>query len=83
MGTFTNMEGLKAKDECSICPEGFYCVGLGLTTPSGLCQAGHFCPPGSIHPDEGDCPKGHYCPEGCGAPLLCPSGGNAWRSAPI
>merc|ERR1712198_7590 len=74
LSTYASEVGLKAESECKTCPPGHYCVGFGLTKPSGPCNAGYFCPSGSIHPDEEDCAKGSYCPEGTAKPIECPAG---------
>jgi len=74
LSTYASEVGLKAESECKTCPAGHYCVGFGLTKPSGPCKAGYFCPSGSVHPDEEDCTKGSYCPSGTGKPINCPAG---------
>jgi hypothetical protein len=40
VGTFNNVTGLKADNECTDCTGGFYCGSVGLTSESGTCWAG-------------------------------------------
>ncbi|XP_028665392.2 signal peptide, CUB and EGF-like domain-containing protein 1 [Erpetoichthys calabaricus] len=73
-GTFSNVRGLTAVNECQACPAGFYCVVAGLVMPSGPCHAGYYCPPGQQLSTAYICPTGHYCPEKSPKPLICASG---------
>ena len=72
-GSYNNVTGIKSEDECTVCPGGWYCEGLGLTWPSGLCGEGYYCPPGSSQkePPDNFCPVGNYCPAGVSQPLPC------------
>jgi hypothetical protein len=46
-GTFSNVENLRAVEECEPCLAGQYCEKSGLTAPTGPCAAGFFCGSGS------------------------------------
>jgi hypothetical protein len=59
------------------CSGGYYCPGLGATTPDqNICPAGKYCPPGSITPTP--CPIGTYGPSqgatDVTACIACPPG---------
>lgn len=82
-GTFNPSLGLKAIDECTLCTNGSYCPGWGLTAPEGLCSPGTYCASGASTPtgdigilggDSEDCPPGSYCPLGVQFPIKCPAG---------
>ena len=49
-GTWNNGTGLSSADECTLCPNGYYCATDGLDAPSGPCSAGHFCRLGATTP---------------------------------
>ena len=42
-GYFGNETGVKRSVECTECPGGEYCAGVGKTAPTGLCDAGFYC----------------------------------------
>jgi hypothetical protein len=50
-GTLNNITGLRSADECTICPQGFFCGTVGLAVPSGPCAEGFFCGLGAIKSD--------------------------------
>ena len=80
IGTYNNMTGLRAFNECAPCTPGFYCPYQGIVQPTLPCAAGHFCELGSIEPSPVAqtygylCPVGHYCPQGTPAPVPCAAG---------
>lgn len=43
--TYRGYTGGGSKEDCFVCPAGYFCSGTGLITPSGACQAGSvsFC----------------------------------------
>ena len=43
IGTYGNSTRLRRSQECTPCPGGQFCDGLGLPRPRGLCDAGFFC----------------------------------------
>eukprot|EP01135_Chromosphaera_perkinsii_P006890 Nk52_evm45s621 gene=Nk52_evmTU45s621 len=79
-GTYGATLGLRRSQECTPCPGGKFCLGLGASVPTGNCDAGFYCiskasassPPNDI--TGGLCPKGGYCPVGSAAPVKCPIG---------
>ncbi|KAL8271281.1 hypothetical protein Esti_004796 [Eimeria stiedai] len=82
-GTFSKVEGLHDRSQCTICSPGKYCGEAGLAKPNGDCKAGYYCQAGARIPNyedqawpagSGKCPPGHYCPEGSAAPTRCPPG---------
>ncbi|XP_070551141.1 neurogenic locus notch homolog protein 1-like [Ptychodera flava] len=80
IGTFNNITGLTAEEECSPCLGGYYCGQPGLVYPITPCSPGYYCRRSAegAAPDQlGDaniCPVGHYCPEGTTEPITCPAG---------
>jgi len=82
IGTFSNVTGLKAGNECSACSPGSYCDVLGLLSPTNLCKQGFYCTSGSINAfgqlktlNTVGCTAGYtanssYCPPG----HYCPDG---------
>ena len=80
LGTYGNSTGLRASTDCTPCPGGYYCDGLGLTTPRDVCDAGFYCrekayssaPPEGL--TGGVCPQGFYCPAGSAIPQACNPG---------
>ena len=57
--------GLKSSDECTDCPEKFYCPRKGMTTAESndyVCKDGYLCAAGS-ETEEGStiCPIDSYC----------------------
>ena len=75
-GTFSNTSGLRSEADCTSCLAGLFCIGTGLTEPSGKCMAGYYCP---VHtnvsqPIENPCPPGHFCPLGTPEPIPCRHG---------
>lgn len=80
VGTYNNLTGLRAANECIPCDPGQYCPSPGLIVPYAYCTAGYYCEYGSNEPSPKgqsygyNCPSGHYCPEGIPAPVPCPQG---------
>ncbi|KAK3531185.1 hypothetical protein QTP70_015143 [Hemibagrus guttatus] len=70
-GTFSNSTGLKHVQQCVKCPPGYYCLGLGSTSPTGLCSAGYYCSGGSASPVQHQVEEGHYSVEGAVKPEPC------------
>ena len=73
-GTFSNITGLAAAEECSPCTIGMFCIDYGLTEPSGLCMEGYYCPLGAVNSTDTLCPAGYYCVIGSGSPIPCSAG---------
>ncbi|XP_071958738.1 uncharacterized protein [Antedon mediterranea] len=79
-GTYGNTTNLRRSDDCSPCPGGYYCDGVGNTEPTDLCDPGFYCrekaytsaPPDGL--TGGLCPAGGYCPAGSAWPANCPYG---------
>lgn len=81
---------MTSRNNCTLCPAGFYCKDRGLTAPSGMCKAGHICFGGALGNDPvynddasgnktiitwGDtCHAGYYCPQGTTFMVPCPRG---------
>jgi hypothetical protein len=88
LGTFGNSTGLRREEDCQICDPGYYCDGLGMTSPRGPCDPGFYCLSGSttsapvgvvsnpsiLSGEGGICPTGSYCPLGSTLPIPCPVG---------
>lgn len=80
IGTYSNTSGLKEPEDCTPCPAGLYCDGIGATQPSGLCDPGFYCTGGAFTsappdpPTGGLCPKGGYCTFGSSYPTTCEKG---------
>ena len=80
LGTYSNSTGLRRSTDCTPCPGGWYCDGIGTTEPKDLCDAGFYCrekaytsaPPDG--PTGGLCPAGGYCPRGSATSTPCPVG---------
>ena len=77
------MRGLKAEEECWICPGGSVCEPetggqgqppTGATTTENLCKAGFYCGPRSPVTNTKGCTPGSVCPEGTAFPQPCPPG---------
>ena len=75
-GTFSNTSGLQAESDCTACLAGSFCIGTGLTAPSGKCMMGYYCPVRTnvSQPIQNPCPAGHFCPEGTPEPIPCRHG---------
>ena len=77
-GSFNPNEMMVFDEDCHPCPPGKYCLGSGLTEPTGNCGEGWYCTGGSVLPNStshGDiCPFGYFCPEGSAMPSPCPPG---------
>lgn len=77
LGTYSNSTGLRRSTDCTPCPGGYYCDGIGRTAPTGLCDPGFYCREKaySSAPPEGAtgglCPAGGYCPRGSATPTPC------------
>ena len=65
---------LERADQCSDCPEGFYCPTPGQYNTTLKCDKGFYCPNGSSLATQVECPNGAYCPTGSPEPKLCPHG---------
>ena len=80
VGTFNNVTGLRAANECTPCSPGSYCATEGLIEPTGQCNAGHYCELASTqNAPVGQsygylCPVGNYCPQGTPQPQPCIAG---------
>ena len=61
-GTFTGQNDSKSVDECTVCPERFYCTeGTGvIKNPQKPCIAGYYCPMGTPVGNRHPCPPGSY-----------------------
>ena len=79
-GTYSEITGLQAADDCKPCPPGKYCTN-GVQT--GDCDPGYYCVSGNKvpNPDGTDasvvgmpCPVGHYCLVGTTLATPCPFG---------
>ena len=46
-GKYGNSSGLRQVTDCSPCTPGYYCDGVGLTSPRGLCDPSFYCLEGS------------------------------------
>ena len=70
LGTYGNSTNLRRSTDCTPCPGGRYCDGLGRTEPTGPCDAGFYCTEKSYTSAPfgseigGLCPVGGYCPTG-------------------
>ena len=73
-GTLGQVTKLEKEEQCTNCPEGYYCGVPGLYNTTTLCQKGFYCPNGSSLATQVECPMGMYCPVGSPAPMLCPAG---------
>lgn len=89
-GTFSNRTHMVHIDNCTDCPQGYYCQDRGITEPTGQCKAGHICFKNALNDDPvynddvssnktivtyGDvCAAGHYCPAGTALMIPCPRG---------
>ncbi|KAF8822159.1 GCC2 and GCC3 domain-containing protein [Cardiosporidium cionae] len=85
-GTFLNQRGAFTKNNCTVCPGGFFCFSSATVTPQ-ICPKGYFCPIGSSYPQTCPvqffcplktetplpCPDNYFCPIGSSAPFLCQS----------
>ena len=58
-GSYSNATNLQRQDDCTPCPEGYYCVG-GEAAPTAPCSRGHYCPEGTKTATEFPCPAGTY-----------------------
>lgn len=80
LGTYSNSTQLRRSTDCTPCPGGRYCDGIGRTEPTGLCDAGFYCreraytsaPPDGL--TGGVCPSGGFCPIGTAFPAACDPG---------
>lgn len=80
LGTYSYSVGLRRSSDCTPCPGGYYCDGIGRTSPTDVCDAGFYCREKaytSAPPDGatgGVCPAGGYCPPGSAVSTPCPVG---------
>ena len=76
IGTYNSAKGKTQSSDCTDCPAGKYCGGVGLSIYSGFCQAGFYCTGKNyeLMPVLGQCPAGYYCPTGSSAQNACSSG---------
>ncbi|XP_062816991.1 zonadhesin isoform X2 [Anolis carolinensis] len=76
VGTLNNSTGGSSPDCCVPCYPGFFCAGMGLSSPTGPCAAGFYCPANysSFSPTAFLCPEGHFCLSGAAHPAPCPTG---------
>ena len=74
IGTYGSKPGLKSSDECTACPEKFYCPKKGMTEStknSYPCKDGYICGAGSsVATGTAACPKDSYCTAGNTTPCL-------------
>ncbi len=79
-GTFSTKTQVASAADCTPCLGGQYCLGTGLTAPTGFCHAGYYCTQGAntSTPTDGvtgaACPSGFYCPMNTTVPRACPMG---------
>ena len=77
LGTYSNSTNLRRATDCTPCPGGYYCDGIGRTSPTDVCDAGFYCrekaytsaPPDGL--TGGLCPAGGYCPPGSATASSC------------
>ncbi|XP_042328221.1 uncharacterized protein LOC121933064 [Sceloporus undulatus] len=76
VGTLNSATGGSSPDCCVPCYPGFFCAGVGLSSPTGPCAAGFYCPANfsSFSPTAFLCPEGHFCHSGAAYPAPCPTG---------
>ena len=80
LGTYGNSTNLRRSSDCTPCPGGYYCDGIGRTEPTDVCDAGFYCREKAYTsaPPEGAtggvCPVGGYCPPGTAFPESCDPG---------
>ncbi|KAE8591947.1 hypothetical protein XENTR_v10018612 [Xenopus tropicalis] len=76
VGTLKNTTGGFSLESCIPCYAGYFCAGVGMSSPTGECSAGFYCPANftSVSPTAFLCPKGHYCSAGSAYPTPCPTG---------
>lgn len=80
LGTYSNSTNLRRSTDCTPCPGGYYCDGIGRTAPTDVCDPGFYCREkaySSAPPDGltgGLCPAGGYCPAASATPTACPVG---------
>ncbi|CAB1347527.1 unnamed protein product, partial [Coregonus sp. 'balchen'] len=56
-GTHSSVTGNSHQNNCTTCPDGYYCQGEGVVHPV-LCPLGHYCPPGLAVGVRFPCPPG-------------------------
>lgn len=64
LGTYSNSTGLRRSTDCTPCPGGQYCDGIGRTEPAGLCDPGFYCREKAYTSAPPDGPTGGLCPAG-------------------
>ena len=80
LGTYSNSTKLRRSSDCAPCPGGYYCDGIGRTSPTDVCDPGFYCREKAFTsaPPEGStggvCPVGGYCPAGTAYPEACDPG---------
>ena len=80
LGTYGNSSGLRQDSDCTPCPGGYYCDGLGRTEPTDVCDAGFYCKEKAFTSAPADgvtgglCPAGGYCVAGSATPVPCDPG---------
>ena len=76
-GTYSTSVNLSKPDECTNCPEGYYCIG-GESTPTGYCPPGHYCLANTVSKYQHPCAAGLYQPlfnqVNAGSCKSCPTG---------
>ena len=75
-GTFSSTIGNPNISHCTLCTEGHFCAGIGLSIPDGECFGGYYCPRGQrvADPSNFTCPRGAFCINGSSLPERCPRG---------
>ena len=64
-GTYSSLTGLSKREECALCPLGYYCE-LGTTTDPVLCPAGRVGDAEGMRNEACNrpCPPGYWCGNG-------------------
>lgn len=73
-GTYNSFVGSDSIGDCSPCPPGLYCLGVGVSEPTGPCGAGYFCNISASVPTQYEAPPGYFTIEGAANPSPCLSG---------
>jgi hypothetical protein len=75
LGSFSNSSNAKSLGDCTLCPNGTLCTGVGLPSNNLICPMGYFCAEGTSALTElQPCPAGSFCTEGTSMNQLCPVG---------
>ena len=80
IATINTLTGKSSIASCVPCPASSYCLGVGLSTPTGSCSAGFYCSGNATTPAPIDgvtgnvCPIAAYCPAGASVATPCAQG---------